>query len=167
LRQNSNFLRGTFTSQLGLGSKGEDRKVKGMKLKTVFLFLVLASPLVLSTPLFAHHGYAAYDMQSVRSLKGTVTNWLIMNPHSQMTLDVKNADGIVEHWVIEDIGGARGMKERGWDTLHPGDEITLYYHPVRGEGHAGLLIRVAFPDGRVLPRPQQPSDDPQHGYGTQ
>jgi hypothetical protein len=126
-----------------------------MRTKPLAFLSTLAGLLLLATPLLAHHGYAAYDMQAIHSLKGTVTNFMIMNPHSQMSLDVKNPSGEVEHWIVEDIGGARGMKARGWDTLHAGDVVTVFFHPVKGEGHVGLLIRVEFPDGRVLPTPQQ------------
>jgi hypothetical protein len=104
--------------------------------------------------MLAHHGYAAYDMQAIRQLKGTITSFLIMNPHSRMNIDIKDEQGSVENWVVEAVFGPRGMRDGGWefDSLKPGDEVTIYYHPVKGEAHAGLFMKVVFPDGRVLPK---------------
>jgi hypothetical protein len=128
-----------------------------MKTKSIVLFAALAALLTLSTQLFAHHGYAAYDMQVTKTMKGTITYFMMANPHSQINLDVKNESGAVENWVVEDAGTVRAMKEQGFDfdTLKPGDAVTIVYHPAKGPGHAGLLIKVTLPDGRELPKPRE------------
>jgi hypothetical protein len=129
---------------------------RGMKTKSVAMgfAMLLASLLAFSKPILAHHGYAAYDMQVIRQMKGTITSFMIMNPHTQMNIDIKDDKGNVESWVVEAIFGPRGMKDGGWefDSLKPGDEVTIYYHPVKGAAHAALFIKVVFPDGRVLPK---------------
>ena len=101
-------------------------------------------------------------MQTTRSLKGIVTNYTMANPHSQIGIDVKDATGIADHWVVEASFTVRAMKAAGFDfdTLKPGDEITVAYHPVKGTAHAGLLITVTLPDGRVLPKPDGAVDRP-------
>lgn len=126
-----------------------------MKMKSLAVVTLLAGAFVLSSPLHAHHGYAAYDMQATRTMKGTITNFLMANPHSQIGVDVKDENGNVEHWVVEDAGTVRAMKMSGFefDSLKPGDEVTITYHPAKGPGHAALLIRLEFADGRVLPKP--------------
>jgi hypothetical protein len=129
-----------------------------MKTKSIALFAAYVGVLMFSTPILAHHGYAAYDMQITKTMKGTITYFMMANPHSQIDLDVKDTDGTVNPWVIEDAGTVRAMREGGWDfdTLKPGDEVTITYHPAKGPGHAGLLIRCVLADGRVFPkgRPQ-------------
>jgi hypothetical protein len=112
--------------------------------------------LALSAPIFAHHGYAAYDMQITKTLTGTITNYMMANPHTQIGLDVKDENGNVNPWVIEDAGTVRAMREAGWelDTLKTGDVVTITYHPAKGPGHAGLLMKCQLPDGRVLPKPR-------------
>lgn len=127
-----------------------------MKTKSLAFLCTLGGLLLLSSPLLAHHGYAAYDMQTTKSLKGTITSFLMANPHTQITLDVKDDSGNVDHWVIEDAGTVRAMKESGWtyDTLKPGDQVTITYHPAKGPGKAGLLMRCELPDGRVFPKPR-------------
>jgi hypothetical protein len=117
---------------------------------------MFAGAFLCAAPIFAHHGYAAYDMQITKTLKGTITEYMMANPHSQIGVDVKDDSGNVEHWVVEDAATVRAMKEEGWevDSLKPGDAVTIIYHPAKGPGHAGLLIRLEFPDGRTLPKPR-------------
>ena len=134
-----------------------------MKTKSIAIFAYFACILTSSTAVLAHHGYAAYDMQITKTLKGTITYFMMANPHSQIDLDVKESDGTVNAWVIEDAGTVRAMREGGWDfdTLKPGDEVTIVYHPAKGPGHAGLLIKCTLSDGRVFPkaRPQSQPDN--------
>jgi hypothetical protein len=129
-----------------------------MKTKSIGILAAFVGLLACSAPVLAHHGYAAYDMQITKTLKGTITYFMMANPHSQINLDVKDENGTTNPWVIEDAGTVRAMKEGGWDfdTLKPGDEVTIIYHPAKGPGHAGLLIKCTLADGRVFPkgRPQ-------------
>ena len=132
----------------------EEGKGDAMKTKTIVCFLMLAGLLALSAPTFAHHGYAGYDMQITRYVKGTITYFMIVNPHGQIGIDVKDDSGNVEHWIMEGGANPRGMKEGGWeyDSLKPGDEVTIYYHPSKTGPHAGVFIKVIFPDGHILPK---------------
>jgi len=124
-----------------------------MNLKTLRVLRTISVLLMLATPALAHHGYAAYDMQTTKSLKGTVTNFMMANPHSQISIDVKETDGTVEHWVLESLG-VRGMEGFGFqfDSLKPGDEITATYNPAKGGSHAGLFVSLTMPDGKVFPK---------------
>ena len=50
----------------------------------------------------AHHSFAAvYDMQKPVTVKGTIVNVRLANPHSWFYLDVKNEAGEVERWAFE------------------------------------------------------------------
>ena len=62
-----------------------------MKIKATLFSTILAGFFLLSPPLFAHHGYAAYDMTTVQTLKGTVTSFMLQNPHSTVSVDVTDA----------------------------------------------------------------------------
>ncbi|PYS19572.1 MAG: hypothetical protein DMG11_31525, partial [Acidobacteria bacterium] len=58
------------------------------------LTLVLSlSLLFLCASAFAHHGNSAYDEQARVTIKGTVTEFVWTNPHSQIYLDVKDKNG--------------------------------------------------------------------------
>ncbi|MBZ5660354.1 MAG: hypothetical protein LAO08_08085 [Acidobacteriia bacterium] len=99
----------------------------------------------------AHHGYAAYDETKVLSLKGTVTNYQEMNPHSTVSFDTKDEKGKVEHWIAE-FGHVRMVRDEGWtpDTLKPGDEVTFYLHRAKNGELRGALVKVEFADGRIF-----------------
>jgi hypothetical protein len=107
--------------------------------------------LVNPIPASAHHGYAAYDETKTLSLKGTVTDYELANPHSTMSFDVKNDQGKVENWVAE-AGHIRLMQDEGWTrtTLKVGDVVTFFFHPAKNGSHSVDLIKVALPDGRSL-----------------
>jgi hypothetical protein len=107
--------------------------------------------------LFAHHGNSAYDETARVRIKGTVTEFLWTNPHSQIYLDVKDSSGKVVNWGIET--NSPGILTRaGWTrrSLKAGDEITIILCPAKngqpvayiGSGDPGT--KVIFKDGREL-----------------
>jgi hypothetical protein len=93
------------------------------------LFAVLAAGVVLlmvSAPLFAHHGGAQYDTKHAVTVTGMVTEYLFTNPHVQIHFDVKDETGNVEKWVAETASPQR-LFSIGWNakTLKAGDKITV------------------------------------------
>ena len=113
----------------------------------VVLIVCLLNPV----PAAAHHGYAAYDLTQILKLKGTVTDYELMNPHSMMAFDVKDEHGKVENWVAE-AGHIRLMHDEGWtaDTLKVGQVVTFSFHPAKNGSHSVDLVSVEFPGGHVL-----------------
>ncbi len=132
------------------------RSIKMSGLLAGFIGLVLVS-----TPALAHHGYAAYDMTTTLSVKATIISLLMENPHSSIAFDVKDANGNVEHWFSES-GNPRNMRADGFtpDSVKPGDQVTIYYHPSKNGAHVVVLTRVEFPDGRVLPQHDRGQNNP-------
>ena len=95
-------------------------------MKSLLTGLVLGVAfLLLSAPVPAHHGFAAYDQTKPMTLSGVVTQFEFVNPHAQIYLDVKNEKGSVEHWGIE-LATPGLLVRRGWSSkiMKPGDEIT-------------------------------------------
>jgi len=93
------------------------------------LFVALSSVAVLlmvSGPLFAHHAGSLYDREHPITLTGTVTKYLMINPHAQIHFEVKDENGNVETWVAETAGPQRLLRV-GWtkNSLKPGDKITV------------------------------------------
>ena len=71
-------------------------------MKKLALFLVtIVCVVLISAPLPAHHGEANYDTEKTVTVKGTVTDFQFVNPHVQITIDVKNDKGESEKWVGE------------------------------------------------------------------
>src|SRR5437879_13817867 len=69
--------------------------------KRLLTALTLTLGLLISIPLFAHHGSASYATDKQVVLKGTGTRWLYATPHLLRMPDVKGESGEVTHWVLE------------------------------------------------------------------
>jgi hypothetical protein len=112
--------------------------------------------LLLSSPVLAHHGTAAFDMESVTTVKGTVTKFEFMNPHALIYLDVAGSKGDVEHWIAEESSNNH-LSRSGWDknTLKPGDRVTLAGHRARNGARVLEMqcseCSVTDPQGKVWP----------------
>jgi hypothetical protein len=114
---------------------------------------------LLSTPVLAHHGNAAFDVGKTLELKGTVTEWIWANPHCWLKFDVKDANGKSVNWVVEATNSA-DLMERGWSRLlfKPGDEVTVSLEPVKSGAPVGRVRSITLPNGKVvgtnyIPRP--------------
>jgi len=109
------------------------------------LFILLA----VGIPAHAHHGTTAYDNSKTLKLKGTVTAFNWVNPHVSIEWDVKAESGGVQHWVVE-LTSPGMLTRSGWhhDSLKPGDEVTIYFHPTKTGTKWGIFQRVVFADGR-------------------
>lgn len=119
------------------------------------LFAGLISGMVLlgfSVALFGHHNSSAiYDGNNLITLKGTVTEFKLVNPHSRIRFDVKDKDGNVVNWEVE-WGPPSNLFRRGWttDSLKPGDEITVTGAPARDGSKKVDLEKMLAPGGRVV-----------------
>src|SRR6202042_3948614 len=55
-----------------------------------------------SAPALAHHGTSVtYQTDKTITLTGTVTEFSYSYPHPQLYFDVKDANGVVQHWGSE------------------------------------------------------------------
>jgi hypothetical protein len=72
----------------------------------------------------AHHGLAAFDQTNKLTLKGTVTAFHFVNPHSVVEFEVKDDKGHVQAWQAELTNPAR---LKGWTatSLEPGNVVTV------------------------------------------
>jgi hypothetical protein len=108
--------------------------------------------LIVSLPLIAHHGNAAFDVGKEITLKGTVTDWFWANPHCILQFDVKGADGQpAEHWVTE-TSNPPDMIATGWTKMSfkPGDQVIVTAQPVKSGKPVGRLLQVVLPNGKAL-----------------
>jgi hypothetical protein len=113
--------------------------------------LVAVVLLMASVPLFAHHGNAAYDGKTV-TVKGTVTSWVWINPHTFLKFDAKDEKGNVEHWIGE-YNAPSTLINFGFTakTFKPGDEVTVTMTGMAKNGAlVGRVTKVVLPDGREL-----------------
>jgi Family of unknown function (DUF6152) len=107
-------------------------------MKKLILSLVAISVAMFSIQAFAHHGTGvAYDNTKPTVLKGTVTEFGWKNPHAQLFLDVKDANGNITKWAVE-MNSPGVMTRQGWTKkeFKPGDEVQITVYPSK----AGTLV---------------------------
>ncbi len=122
-------------------------------MKYAFALLALAAGLAMvSAPVAAHHGNAAYDPDKTVTMKVTITGFEFGNPHVQVFFDTKDEDGKVRHWNCEGTNPAM-LTRIGWtkDTLKPGDQVTVVIHPNKNPDVTVVgLVKVILASGQVL-----------------
>jgi len=131
-----------------------------MRTKLAAISLVVVALLAISVPVFAHHGYAAYDTDKKVTLKGTVTRFIWSNPHCMVQLDVIDESGHVVHWIAE-TENPSAMIRVGWTdkSLKVGDQITLTALPVKSGAPVGRIIDIVLSDGQKLPGRINPASE--------
>jgi hypothetical protein len=110
-----------------------------------------AAAVLMSAPLLAHHGGAAFENGKSVTLKGTVTQWVYSNPHLLLTFDVKGDDGNAVQWVAE-TQAPNIMYPAGYrrDSFKPGDEVTVTVTPVKNGRPIGRILKVVTASGVTL-----------------
>ena len=130
-----------------------------MKSERITRAALTISFLLISIPLWAHHGASEYDMTKIVSLRGTVTELLFVNPHTLLTFTVKDDAGKTSEWQGE-LPSPNLLSRRGWSrsTLKPGDQVTIIGAPAKN-GEKGMQVKkLVFPDGHELPGTVLPPD---------
>lgn len=122
-----------------------------MRKLALFLAVILYAGLV-SAPILAHHGEANYDTEKTVSVKGTVTEFQFVNPHVQISLEVKNDKGETEKWIGEARSPAMLARYGGWDkdTIKVGEVVTFYGHRTRNGTPFMRLEKIVKADGKEL-----------------
>jgi hypothetical protein len=113
------------------------------------LVLVLA---VFAVPALAHHAFSSeFDAAKPIKLTGTIKKVEWINPHSWITIDVKQPNGAVTVWEIE-AGAPNSMFRRGFNrnSLPVGTEIVVNGYQAKDGRNRANGRDLTFPDGRRL-----------------
>lgn len=103
----------------------------------------------------AHHSIQAqFDINKSFNITGTVAKMEFINPHSYLTINVKDADGKVQKWAFE-MTGLAGLRRAGLSRadrggLKAGDELTVTALAARDGSNSGLAQELKMADGRVF-----------------
>ena len=103
-----------------------------------------------SATVTAHHSFsAAFDMTKAVTVKGTIAQVRLENPHSWFFIDVKDASGKVERWAFE-AGTPSGMIRNGFKPgiIKQGVEVTIKgFHARDAAQNMGMLRELILADG--------------------
>ena len=86
------------------------------------------------------------------TVKGTVTEFVFLNPHCQVYFEVKNEKGETEKWQGE-LTAPNKLARAGWTkkTLQPGDQIEVSGFRVASGANTLWLRKVVDAKGESLP----------------
>ena len=101
-------------------------------------------------PVQAHHAFSAeFDAQQPIELKGVVSKLELVNPHSWLYLDVKQADGSSKNWGFE-FGAPFSLKKNGITkaSLPVGSEVTIQGYRAKNGKEFGYAVTTVLSDGR-------------------
>jgi hypothetical protein len=118
--------------------------------------LSLAAAMLSPAPIFAHHGAADYNKDQVITIKGSVVDYDLANPHTQFTVRVAQEGHDPVDWRVESVS-LNMMVRVGWkrDSLKPGDVVTVSGHPGKTGKPIMLLMKCALPGGQELGAPYE------------
>ena len=122
------------------------------RLTILSLFVSVAlGALLVAVPVWAHHSNSAFFVEKIIELKGVITKWEWVNPHTFLYMSVDDGKGGKVEWMVE--GRAPGVLRRaGWErtTLQVGETVTVHCSPAKDDNHVCLTARVTKADGTIL-----------------
>ena len=72
-----------------------------------FFALAIAAAMLSSLPVQAHHSFGGtYNVEKRITIKGKMVQVTLRSPHSFLYVEVEEASGSVQRWVIEGAGAA-------------------------------------------------------------
>jgi hypothetical protein len=119
------------------------KKLKWLVLLTGAMVIGVVSPVL------SHHSHAMFDHTKEVSVTGTVTQWILRNPHAFLYIDVKSESGEVVNYSIE-MSNVTNMITRGFGqaTFKPGDKVTAKVHPLKDGRPGGNYVSIVAADGK-------------------
>ena len=103
----------------------------------------------------AHHSIQAqFDINKTIMISGTVAKVEWINPHSYLTLNVKDDTGKVQKWAFEMASAGQlrgtGLSRADRGGLKLGDEVTVTALASRDGSPTALAQEIKVADGRVF-----------------
>ena len=121
-------------------------------MKTWVVLLVASFCVAGTTPLIAHHSFAAeFDATKAIRLTGALAKIEWTNPHSYFYIDVKDENGTAVRWGCE-AGSPGALSRRGFKRgdIKLGDTIIVDGYRAKDGSNLIDARRVTLPDGRIV-----------------
>ncbi len=126
--------------------------IKREQLAIAAIVIAAGAAISNSIPASAHHAFAAeFDAEKPFEIKGAVTKFKLVNPHSWLYIDVKNSDGSVTNWGVE-FSAPNALAQRGLtkESIKAGDEVAIKGFLAKNGGPFGYSVFATLADGRVI-----------------
>jgi hypothetical protein len=114
-------------------------------MKSRLIALITVGILTCGVAAYAHHSFAgSYVEDKLVRIEGTVVEFNIRNPHSYISIEVKDKDGKMVRWGGE-WGGVTQLSQGGVTrfTLEHGDYLIIDGAPSRDSAEKKILVRRA------------------------
>jgi hypothetical protein len=113
--------------------------------------LALAGALIAATSpaALAHHSNAMFDRTRTIEVKGAIREFQWTNPHTWIEMEIPGPAGATRYTIEGPTPGI--LRAKGWkfNSLKPGDQVTVKVHPLRDGAPGGGLMSVMV-NGVVL-----------------
>jgi hypothetical protein len=112
----------------------------------------LAGLILAVAPAWAHHAFAAeFDAKKPVHLEGVVSKVELINPHSWIHVDVKDADGKVSTWMVE-AGSPNVLLRRGFTkaTIPSGTPVVVEGYQSKDGSMRANGRDISLPNGQKL-----------------
>ena len=146
-------------------------------MKNRMLAGVTAIFILISIPIFAHHGTGiSYDNSKYIKTKATVTDFSFTNPHVRIFFDTTDEQGKVTKWSGEMANPAQFLRA-GWSKrrcereLQPGTQIDITFYLSRAQEQlpegvgAALVVRMFNAKGEQIGLDRGGAGAPPRGGG--
>lgn len=114
--------------------------------------IAFSSAVAFASTASGHHSDAGLDMQSVKTITGTVTEFNWRNPHVYFDVASTDERGEPVEWTLQ-MGSTIVVTRMGWtrDSLSVGDQVMVGAHVARNGRPYGLLDSIEKEGGVRLP----------------
>lgn len=100
---------------------------------------------------YAHHSFAAYDLQVTKTATGTLKELDWNAPHAGITVAIADEKGVMQDVPVT-TGAPVTIARQGFKPkdFRIGSKVTMSWHPNRNGLLGGELAELKLEDGRVL-----------------
>ncbi|MEO8315094.1 MAG: DUF6152 family protein [Pseudomonadota bacterium] len=97
----------------------------------------------------AHHSAVQFDFGKQVQYTGTVKQFMAINPHMRLTIELKNSSGTGTHEVKFEGHSTNNMYRSGYrkGMVKTGETVTVNAAPYRDGTEGGYVIAVTLADG--------------------
>jgi len=108
------------------------------------LIAVAAGMLLASVSLSAHHGQAGYNTTETVTVSGSLTDFQFVNPHSIVSIGVKDDKGETQAWQGE-LTSPNHLIRAGWTatTLKAGDQVTMTGYRAKTGANSMWITKIS------------------------